>query len=146
MNKAFGKWMVVVALVGSTAAWARPMSLSVGETKFLGYSGKFTKVRVSNPAVVSVHMEKGSAEFRGRVAGVSRVRLWTRSGERFAFDVHVTRGAEVYSLDRSEPEHGEFSLSTAAAPRKKAEVARKAARAAAKLRAARSGGKGQPRA
>jgi hypothetical protein len=136
MKLNLGKLLVVAVALVSTAAWAGPMSLWLGQTKFISYNGRFTKATVSNPSVVAVETLKGGAEVRAKVAGVSRVSLRSRDGEKFEFDVHVTpRGAEVYSTNRAEPEHGEFSLSTAPAVSRSSAVASKAFKS--KLRTAK---------
>lgn len=114
MKLNLGKLLVVAVAVVSTSAWAGPMSLWLGQTKFIMYNGRFTKVTVSNPSVVMVQAMKGGAEVRAKDPGVSKVSLKTRDGEKFEFDVHVTpRGAEVYSTNRAEPEHYDFTLSSA---------------------------------
>jgi hypothetical protein len=136
MKLKLGQIAVLAAAAVSTAAWAGPMALWVGQTKFIGYTAGFKKATVANPSVVSVQTFKGGAEVRAKQMGVSRVALRARSGEIFEFDIHVTpRGAEVYSVDRAESEHYEFSLSTAPTVSKSSAVASKASKS--KLRTAK---------
>jgi Flp pilus assembly secretin CpaC len=137
MKRNLGKLLVVAVAVVSTTAWAGPMSLWLGQTKFIMYNGRFTKVTVSNPSVVAVQAMRGGAEVRAKDPGVSKVSLRTRDGEKFNFDVHVTpRGAEVYSTNRAEPEHYDFTLSSAPKMNRTSAVASKSFKS--KLRNARA--------
>lgn len=137
MKLNLGKLLVVAVALVSTSAWAGPMSLWLGQTKFIMYTGRFTKVTVSNPSVVTVQAMKGGAEVRAKDPGVSKVSLRTRGGEKFEFDVHVTpRGAEVYSTNRAESEHYDFTLSSAPRASRSSAVASKSFKS--KLRTARA--------
>jgi hypothetical protein len=109
-----GKLMIVAVALFSTAAWAGPLALWVGQTTFLGFPGKKSQVDVSDTSVVEVQLSKTGAEIRAKRPGVSRVTLRLRDGEKHEFNVHVTpSGAEVYSVSRTEPEHSGFTLSPA---------------------------------
>lgn len=114
-----GKWAVAVAavLVSSVASGA-PLSLWMGQSELLGTQRKIAKITVSDPSVVTVVKQKSGAELRATAPGVSHVEMRTTDGFVFEFDVHVTRGAEVYSVNRAEPEHAGFTLDGYKAPAK----------------------------
>jgi hypothetical protein len=108
------KLMIVAVALFSTASWAAPLSLWVGQTSFLGFPSRGSKVEVSNDAVISVEITKSGMEIRAKQPGVSQVSLKLRDGEKHEFAVHVTpSGAEVYTVNRTESEHAAFSLSPA---------------------------------
>jgi hypothetical protein len=109
-----GKLMIVAVALFSTASWAAPLALWVGQTTFLGFPGRGSQVEISDTSVVEVQTSKSGAEIRAKRPGVSRVTLRLRDGEKHEFAVHVTpSGAEVYSVSRTEPEHSGFTLSPA---------------------------------
>lgn len=109
-----GKLMMVAVLLSSTAAWAAPLALWVGQTTFLGFPSRGSRVEVSNEEVIEVQKTKSGMEIRAKRPGVSQVKLRLRDGEQHEFAVHVTpSGAEVYSVSRAESEHAPFSLSPA---------------------------------
>jgi hypothetical protein len=109
-----GKLMIVAVALFSTASWAGPLALWVGQTTFLGFPGRGSQVEVSDTSVIEVQTTKTGAEIRAKRPGVSRVTLRLRDGEKHEFAVHVTpSGAEVYSTARNESEHSGFSLSPA---------------------------------
>jgi Pilus formation protein N terminal region len=111
MNNA-GKLMIVAVALFSTASWAAPLALWVGQTSFLGFPSRGAKVEVSNDAVVEVQITKSGMEIIAKQPGVSQVSLKLRDGEAHTFAVHVTpSGAEVYTVNRTESEHAAFSLS-----------------------------------
>jgi hypothetical protein len=114
MTRNAGMLLIVTMLLVSTGAWAGPLSLALGETKFFGFSARSTKVELSDDSVVSVRTSRSGVELQAKRPGVSHVTLRLRGGETYEFDVHVTpRGAEVYSTNRAEPEHSEFILTPA---------------------------------
>jgi hypothetical protein len=108
-------WLVLVAVaLASSSAWAGPLSLWIGETKFLGFQSRSAKVTISDPSVIEVETSRSGAEIRAKRPGVSHVTLKLHGGETYEFAVHVTpKGAEVYSTDRAESEHAGFSVSAA---------------------------------
>ncbi|MFL5346443.1 MAG: hypothetical protein ACJ8AT_16780 [Hyalangium sp.] len=109
-----GKLLIVAVALFSTASWAGPLALWVGQTTFLGFPGRGSQVEVSDASVISVATSKSGAEIRALHPGTSRVTLRLRDGETHEFVVHVTpSGAEVYSTSRAELEHSGFSLSPA---------------------------------
>lgn len=108
------KLMLVAVALFSTASWAAPLSLWVGQTSFLGFPSRGSKVEVSNDAVIEVQITKSGLEIRAKQPGVSQVSLKLRDGEKHEFAVHVTpSGAEVYVVNRTESEHAAFSLAPA---------------------------------
>ncbi|WP_224373016.1 pilus assembly protein N-terminal domain-containing protein [Hyalangium versicolor] len=114
-----GKLMMVAVALFSTASWAGPLALWVGQTSFLGFPGKGCQVTVSNESVIEVVTSKSGAEIRAKHPGTSQVTLKLRDGDTHQFTVHVTpSGAEVYSTSRAESEHSGFSLSPAPAASK----------------------------
>ncbi|WP_224243374.1 hypothetical protein [Hyalangium gracile] len=129
MMRNAGKLMLVAVALFSTGAWAGPLALWVGQTTFLGFPGKGSKVEVSDSSVIAVQITKSGAEIRAVHPGVSRVTLRLRDGDTHEFNVHVTpSGAEVYSTSRAESEHSGFSLSDAPpASKSRAAQARKPA-------------------
>jgi Flp pilus assembly secretin CpaC len=128
-----GKWVVVaVAVLASTAASAAPLALWVGQTEMLGTQRKIKTITVSNPEVVSVEKQKSGAELRAKAPGVSHVEMRTTDGYVFEFEVHVTAGAEVYSTNRKESEHADFTLEGTKAPEKAAKAKEKTAAAVTK--------------
>lgn len=119
MMRNAGKLMIVAVALFSSASWAAPLALWVGQTSFFSFPGKGSRVEVSNPAAIEVVLSKSGAEIHAKQPGVSQVTLRLRDGETHEFTVHVTpSGAEVYSVARNESEHAGFSLS---APARKAE-------------------------
>jgi len=130
MNSARKLMLVAVALF-STASWAAPLALWVGQTSFLGFPSRGAKVEVSNDAVVGVQITKSGMEITARQPGVSQVSLKLRDGEAHTFAVHVTpSGAEVYTVNRTESEHAAFSLTPSPVVKKaRPEVAEKAEKA-----------------
>lgn len=111
MNNARKLMLVAVALF-STASWAAPLALWVGQTSFLGFPSRGAKVEVSNDAVIDVQITQSGMEITAKQPGVSQVSLKLRDGEAHTFAVHVTpSGAEVYTVNRTESEHAAFSLS-----------------------------------
>jgi hypothetical protein len=116
MTRNAGTLLIVAMVLVSGTAWAGPLSLAQGETKFLGFSARSSKVELSDASVLAVRTSSSGVELRARHPGVSRVTLRLRDGETYEFTVHVTpNGAEVYSTNRAEPEHSEFSLTPAPA-------------------------------
>ncbi len=114
-----GKLMIVAVALFSSASWAAPLALWVGQTSFLGFSSRGSKVEVSNDAVIEVQITQSGMEIRAKQPGVSQVSLKLRDGEKHEFAVHVTpSGAEVYTVNRTESEHAAFSLSPAPVVRK----------------------------
>jgi hypothetical protein len=124
------KLMIVAVALFSTASWAAPLALWVGQTSFLGFPSKGAKVQVSNDAVVDVQITKSGMEIHAKQPGVSQVSLKLRDGEKHEFAVHVTpSGAEVYTVNRTESEHAAFSLSPSPVVKKSSPaVAEKAAK------------------
>jgi hypothetical protein len=105
------KLMIVAVALFSTASWAAPLALWVGQTSFLGFPSRGAKVEVSNDAVVDVQITQSGLEIHAKQPGVSQVSLKLRDGEKHEFAVHVTpSGAEVYTVNRTESEHAAFSL------------------------------------
>ncbi len=118
------KLMIVAVALFSTASWAAPLSLWVGQTSFLGFPSRGSKVQISNDAVVDVQITKDGLEIRAKQPGVSQVSLKLRDGEKREFAVHVTpSGAEVYVVNRTESEHAAFSLAPAPVVKKKSSPA-----------------------
>jgi len=114
-----GTLLIVAMVLVSGASWAGPLSLALGETKFLGFTARSSKVELSDASVVTVKTIRGGVELRGQRAGVSQVTLRLHGGESYEFTVHVTpSGAHVYSANRAEPEHSDFSLTPTSAPAK----------------------------
>jgi hypothetical protein len=67
-----------------------------------------------------VRTSKSGVELSAKNPGVTHVTLRLRGGETYEFTVHVTpSGAHLYSTNRAEPEHSEFSLTRAPAPAKR---------------------------
>jgi hypothetical protein len=105
--------ILTVVLVSGTA-WAGPMSLALGETKFLVFMARSAKVELTDASVVAVKTSRSGVELRALRAGVSQVTLRLNGGETYEFAVHVTpSGAHLYSTNRAEPEHSDFSLTPA---------------------------------
>ena len=118
MLRTSGKLMIVAVALFATASGAAPLALWVGQTTFLGFPSKGSKVELSNASVVEVQTVKNGVEIRAKHPGVSQVTLRLRGGETHTFAVHVTpSGAEVYTVSRTESEHSGFSLSPAPAAR-----------------------------
>lgn len=123
------KLMIVAVALFSTASWAAPLALWVGQTSFLGFPSRGAKVQVSNDAVVDVQLTKSGMEIHAKQPGVTQVSLKLRDGETHEFAVHVTpSGAEVYTVNRTESEHAAFSLEPSPVVKKKSspQVAEKA--------------------
>lgn len=121
-----GKLIVVAVALFATASGAAPLALWVGQTTFLGFPSKGSKVELTNSSVVEVATLKNGVEIRAKHPGVTQVTLRLRGGETHTFAVHVTpSGAEVYTVSRSEGEHAGFSLSPApvASPSRAAQAA-----------------------
>jgi hypothetical protein len=120
MMRNAGKLVLVAVALVSSSAWAGPLALWIGETKFLGFQSRSAaKVELSDPSVIEVQTSRSGAEIRAKRPGVSHVKLLLPGGETYEFAVHVTpQGTEVYSTDRSESEHSGFSLSAAPKARK----------------------------
>lgn len=113
-----GKLMIVAVALFATASGAAPLALWVGQTTFLGFPSKGSKVELTDASVVEVATVKNGVEIRAKHPGVSQVTLRLRGGETHTFAVHVTpSGAEVYTVSRTEGEHTGFSLSPAPAAR-----------------------------
>jgi hypothetical protein len=103
--------LAAFAVCGS--AWAGPFSLWVGQKHTLFISQKVSRLEVSDLSVAEVKKVRGvGLEIAARAPGVAEIRISTADGTAYAFKVHVTRGAEVYSVNRSEPEHSGWSLSS----------------------------------
>ena len=114
MYRHIARWMVAAAVMVSASAWAGPMSLWVGKKQTLFIFQKISKVEISNPAVVRIsRVPSVGLDLRAVAPGVSDVKIICRDGSTYEFRVHATNGAEVYSTDRSEPEHYQWSLSSA---------------------------------
>lgn len=108
------RWVLVAVALVSSAAWAGPLSLWMGETTFLGFQSRSARAEVSDPSVIEVQTSRSGAEIRAKRPGVSRVTLKLHGGTTHEFVVHVTpKGAEVYSTDRAESEHAGFSVPAA---------------------------------
>lgn len=149
MMRNAGKLMMVVVALFSTASWAAPLALWVGQSSFLGFPGKGSRVEVSDTSVIEVVTSKSGAEIRAKHPGMSQVTLRLRDGETHEFTVHVTSsGSEVYSVSRAEPEHSGFSLSSTPPARTSGTAqARKASQGGKELRTAERDAKtGRPRA
>jgi len=108
------RWMVVVAAVlVSASASAGPLALWVGQKQTLFIFPKISKIEISNPAAVTAtRVPSVGMDLKAVAPGVSDVTIRCKDGSVYAFQVHVTRGAEVYSTNRNEPEHYQFSLSS----------------------------------
>jgi hypothetical protein len=103
--------LIVAMVLVSGSAWAAPLSLAIGETTFLGFPARSSKVELSDASVITVRTSRSGVELRARQPGVTRVTLRLRDGDTYEFTVHVTpNGAQVYSTNRAEPEHADFSL------------------------------------
>ncbi|HYV45782.1 MAG TPA: hypothetical protein VFA20_13030 [Myxococcaceae bacterium] len=108
------RWMVVAAAVlVSASASAGPLALWVGQKQTLYIFSKISKIEISNPAAVSASkVPSVGMDLKATAPGVSDVTIKCKDGSVYAFRVHVTRGAEVYSTNRNEPEHYQWSLSS----------------------------------
>lgn len=133
------RWMVVAAaLVASASASAGPLALWVGQKQTLYVFSKISKIEISNPAVIRAsRVPSVGMDLRAVAPGVSDVTIRCTDGSVYAFQVHSTRGAEVYSTNRNEPEHYQWSLSSAplassSTPAPATAVAAKAAKKSAK--------------
>lgn len=116
MNR-IARWMVAAAVMVSATAWAGPMSLWVGQTQTLFIFQKISKVEVSNPAVVkATRVPKVGLDLRAVAAGVADVKISCKDGSVYQFRIHATHGAEVYSTDRNEPEHYQWTTSSEQPP------------------------------
>jgi Flp pilus assembly secretin CpaC len=112
MNR-IARWMVAAAVMVSATAWAGPMSLWVGQTQTLYLFQKISKIEVSNPAVVkATRIPKVGLDLRAVAAGTSDVKIRCSDGTVYNFRIHSTHGAEVYSTNRNEPEHYQWSASS----------------------------------
>lgn len=112
MNR-IARWMVLASLAVSASAWAGPLSMWVGQTQTLFIFQKISKVEVSNPAVLkATRVPKMGLDLRAIAPGVSDVKIVCKDGSTYAFRVHSTNGAEVYSTNRNEPEHYQWNLSS----------------------------------
>jgi hypothetical protein len=136
------RWMIAAAAVlVSASASAGPLALWVGQKQTLYIFSKISKIEISNPAVIRAsRVPSVGMDLRAVAPGVSDVTIRCSDGSVYAFQVHSTRGAEVYSTNRNEPEHYQWSLSSAplasrAAPAPATAVAAKAAKKSAKREA-----------
>src|SRR5687767_12395629 len=117
--------IALAAFLVSGSAWAGPLSLWMGHKQTLFITQKVSRLEVTNPAVAEVKKVKGvGLEVAARAPGVTEIRITCADGSFYEFKVHVTRGAEVYSVNRNEPEHYQWSLSSSD-PKPAAKVARK---------------------
>jgi len=108
------RWMVAAAVMVSASAWAGPMSLWVGQRQTLYIFSRISKIEISNPAVLRAStVPSVGLNLRAVAAGVSEIKISCKDGSTYAFQVHATPGAEVYSVNRNEPEHYTWSLSSA---------------------------------
>jgi len=133
------RWMVVAAAVlVSASASAGPLALWVGQKQTLFIFSKISKIEISNPAVIRAsRVPSVGLDLRAVAPGVSDVTIRCKDGSVYAFQVHSTRGAEVYSTNRNEPEHYQWSLSSSplasnSTPAPATAVAAKAAKKSAK--------------
>lgn len=116
MTRTAATLLILTVVLVSGSAWAGPMSLALGETKFLVFMARSAKVELSDASVVAVKTSRSGVELRALRAGVSEVTLRLNGGETYEFAVHVTpSGAHLYSTNRAEPEHSDFSLTPAPA-------------------------------
>lgn len=107
------RWMVAAAVMVSATAWAGPMSLWVGQTQTLYIFQKISKIEVSNPAAVkATRIPKVGLDLRAVAPGTSDVKIRCTDGSTYSFRIHSTNGAEVYSTNRNEPEHYQWSISS----------------------------------
>jgi hypothetical protein len=108
------RWMVAAAAVlASASASAGPLSLWVGQKQTLFIFSKISKIEVSNPEVVrATRVPRVGMDLKAVAPGVSDVTIRCKDGSVYSFRVHSTRGAEVYSTNRNEPEHYQWSLSS----------------------------------
>jgi len=119
MTRNAGTLLIVSMVLVSSAAWAGPLAMALGETTFLSFPARSSKVELSDASVVAVRTSSSGVELRAMHPGVSRVTLRLRGGQTHEFTVHVTpKGAQVYSTNRAEPEHPDFSLTPAPTPAK----------------------------
>lgn len=122
----FFRLIALSAFVVGGSASAGPLSLWMGHKQTLFITQKVTRLEVSNPAVAQVAKVKGvGLEVAARSAGVTDIRITCSDGSFYSFKVHVTAGAEVYSVNRNEPEHYQWSLSSSEQPKPAPKVARK---------------------
>jgi hypothetical protein len=139
------RWMVAaVAVMVSASAWAGPLSLWVGQKQTLFIFSRISSIEISNPeAIRASRVPSVGMDLRAVAPGVSDVTIKCKDGSVYAFQVHVTRGAEVYSTNRNEPEHYQWSLSSVpmasnATPAPDTAVASKSTPAPAKKNAKRN--------
>jgi Flp pilus assembly secretin CpaC len=107
------RWIVLSALVVGANAWAGPMSLWVGQKQTLYVFQKISKIEVSNPAVVkATRVPSVGLNLTAMAPGVTDVKIRCSDGTFYELRIHSTNGAEVYSTNRNEPEHYQWSLSS----------------------------------
>lgn len=109
------RWMLAAAaLMAGASASAGPLALWVGQKQTLFIVAPIEKVEISDGSVIRTSpVPKVGLDLRAVAPGVSDVKITCKGGETYSFRVHSTRGAEVYSTDRSEPEHYQWSLTSA---------------------------------
>ncbi|HVE85145.1 MAG TPA: hypothetical protein VND93_19975 [Myxococcales bacterium] len=106
----------------SASAWAGPLSLWVGQKQTLYIFQRISKIEISNQDVLKSSRVPGvGLSLKAVGTGVADVKISCTDGTSYAFRVHATNGAEVYSTNRSEPEHYQWSLSST--PKAKEKVA-----------------------
>jgi hypothetical protein len=131
MTRNAGTLLIVAMVLVSTGAWAGPLSLAMGETTFLGFTARSSKVQLSDESVVAVKTSRSGIELSAKRPGVTQVTLLLPQGQKYEFSVHVTpKGAHLYSTNRAEPEHSDFTFSPPAPKAKSQGYASKARKSA----------------
>src|SRR5262249_13675246 len=90
------RWMVAAAaMMVSASAWAGPLSLWVGQKQTLFIFSRISSIEISNPeAIRASRVPSVGMDLRAVAPGVSNVTIKCKDGSVYAFQVHVTRGAE----------------------------------------------------